>query len=72
MQCHDLSVHWLICNGYLKFLEQFIFEIARDETDQEKRRKLKALVLSNDEWNRVELMMKLLRVRFFFDPNILH
>ena len=49
-----------------------MFEIAQDETDQEKRRKLKALVLSNDEWNRVELMMKMLRVRFFFDPNILH
>jgi hypothetical protein len=50
-----------------------MFEIARDETDQEKRRKLTALVLSNDEWDRVELMMKLLRVCYYFwDPNVLH
>ena len=49
-----------------------MFEIVWDETDQEKRWKLKALVLSNDEWNRVELMMKLLHVHFFFDLNILH
>lgn len=47
---------------FSKFIEQFIFEIARDETDQEKRRKLKALVLSDEEWKRVELLMKLLRV----------
>ena len=46
-----------------KFIEQFIFEIAWDETNQEKRQKLKALVLSDDKWKRVELLMKLLRVR---------
>jgi len=57
-----ITSHVLI---YPKFLEQFIFEIARDETDQEKRRKLKALVLSDEEWKRVELLMKLLRVRSY-------
>ena len=71
MQCHDLSLHWLICNGYLKFLEHFMFKIAWDDRPG-KAPKLKALVLSNDEWNRVELMMELLHVHFFFDPNILH
>ena len=55
-----ITSHVLICP---KFLEQFIFEIARDEMDPEKRRKLKALVLSDEEWKRVELLMKLLRVR---------
>ncbi|KAF8957687.1 hypothetical protein BDZ97DRAFT_85576 [Flammula alnicola] len=44
-----------------EFIDQFIFETARDEVDQEKRQKIKALALSDDEWKRVELMMKLLQ-----------
>ncbi|KAF8805225.1 hypothetical protein BYT27DRAFT_7105125, partial [Phlegmacium glaucopus] len=46
--------------GLKEFLEQFIFEIAWDETDQEKWQRLKALVLSDDKWKHVELLIKLL------------
>src|SRR6266436_4161193 len=57
-----ITSHALI---YPKFLEQFIFEIAQDETDQAKRRKLKALILSDEEWKHVELLMKLLCVHSY-------
>ena len=62
--CHIPLYHFPWAN-MSKFLKQFIFEIAQDEPDLEKRRKLKALVLSEEEWKRVELLMKLLRVCYY-------
>ncbi|TDL22400.1 hypothetical protein BD410DRAFT_259567 [Rickenella mellea] len=42
------------------FMENFIFELARSESDKNKSKKLYDLILTDDEWDRVELMKKIL------------
>ena len=45
-------------------MDEFVYEIAREESDLEKRRKIDALKLTEEEWKRVKLFMDLLRVCF--------
>ena len=46
-----------------KFLTKFIYDVAAEEPDLDKRANLKLLKLSPDEWKRVQLFIKLLEVR---------
>ena len=41
-----------------------MYEIGREETDFNKRAKIDALKLSNDEWTKVESFIDLLKVQF--------
>lgn len=43
-------------------MNEFVYEIGREELDLEKRRKIDALKLTVDEWTRVEKMITLLEV----------
>jgi hypothetical protein len=44
-------------------VETFISRIACDEKDKSKKGKLKALQVMEDEWERVDTLIKLLEVR---------
>ena len=46
-----------------KFLGKFIYDVAAEEPDLNKRANLKLLKLSPEEWKRVQIFIKLLEVR---------
>ena len=46
-----------------KFLGKFIYDVAAEEPDLDKRANLKLLKLSPEEWKRVQIFIKLLEVR---------
>lgn len=46
----------------LQFLDEFVYELSRKETNAEKRRKLGDLTLTEEEWDRVRLFCNLLQV----------
>jgi hypothetical protein len=52
----------IFTESLLKFVDTFVYEIGRAETDREKRAKIDNLALSNDEWTRVTLFLELLAV----------
>ena len=45
-------------------VNEFVFVIARDETDKNKRKKLAELQLDKEEWEQAKLFLDLLAVRF--------
>jgi hypothetical protein len=45
-------------------VNEFVFIIARDETDKNKRKKLAELQLDEDEWEQAKLFLDLLAVSF--------
>jgi hypothetical protein len=49
-----------------KAVGKFIWSIAASEPDSAKEEKLRALYLSNGEWNNVLLFLQILDVHFFF------
>ena len=55
--------HALLLTYSWHFLDDFILEIARKEKDTFKKSKLYDLQLTDEEWSRVQLMIKLLTVR---------
>lgn len=48
---------------YLKYVDIFVYEIGRHETDLEKRAKIDDLRLSGEEWERAAQFSDLLSVR---------
>ena len=60
---HDpLSFVLLVTHDLLQFVDEFVFELRRKETNTEKRRKLGDLALTEEEWDRVRLFCNLLQV----------
>ena len=59
--CSCTLVSWLT---YGQFFTEFIYEVASEEPDLDKRANIKLLKLSSGEWKRVALFMKLLEVRY--------
>ncbi|KAJ7156688.1 hypothetical protein C8R46DRAFT_1294370 [Mycena filopes] len=64
----DMKVRWsstysMLDRGYQlkEFVDTFIFEIARDEKDREKREKLTALQLTEAKWSRIDLFLNVLQ-----------
>lgn len=45
-----------------KFVNSFVYEIGREESDFNKRAKIDALKLSDEEWTNVESFIDLLKV----------
>jgi hypothetical protein len=43
-------------------VDTFVFEIAREEKDREKRDKLTALQLTEAEWDQIDLFLNVLQV----------
>ena len=55
-------VHGLDALTAIQFLDEFIYQTGRDETDIAKRAKIDALVLRPEEWKRVDLLIEILAV----------
>jgi len=51
-----------VTHELLKFVDEFVFELRRKETNTEKRRKIGDLALTEEEWDRVRLFCNLLQV----------
>ncbi len=51
----------------IQFLEEFIYQTGRDETDLAKRAKIDALVLRPEEWKRVDALIEILSVHISRD-----
>ena len=51
----------------VQFLDEFVYELSRKETNAEKRWKLGDLTLTEEEWDRVRLFCNLLQVCFLTD-----
>ena len=62
VSCHPLSFSFVFTHCSLQFVDQFILELRRRETNTEKRRKLADLALTEEEWDRVRLFCNLLPV----------
>lgn len=62
----SFSVSNLCISFYLKLLKFFIFETAAEESDVNKRTKLTALNLTDEEWGRVKQVIEILGVRTLF------
>lgn len=48
----------------MQAVDEFILELGLKESNAEKRRKITALALHEDEWTRVRLFCNILQVRF--------
>ena len=59
---HLFSFSLVVTHRSLQFVDQFILELRRRETNTEKRRKLADLALTEEEWDRVRLFCNLLQV----------
>ena len=50
-------------------IDEFVLELGLKENNSEKRRKITALALSNEEWTRVRLFCNILQVRLLLFSN---
>jgi hypothetical protein len=72
--CGKLEKGWSLSFIYIsmvfkmicQYVDLFVYEMAQQETDLTKRRKLDRLLLSDVEWTKVGLFLNLLGVRIFF------
>jgi len=48
-------------------VDEFVYELGREETDHWTREKIDVLKLIKDEWSRAEVFIDLLRVRLGFE-----
>jgi hypothetical protein len=55
---------FLLIHGLFQYVERFIYELGAEETNWEKRRLIDEMKLTDDEWNHVEVLIELLKVRF--------
>lgn len=50
---------------YFQIIPKFIYDIAHEEKDFSKQKNIEALKLEDEEWERVELLIKILKVMCF-------
>ena len=62
VSCHPLSFSFVFTHRSLQFVDQFILELRRRETNTEKRQKLADLALTEEELDQVRLFCNLLQV----------
>ena len=51
---------------FYKYVDEFVYELGRDETDHRARAKIDSLKLTEDEWKQVENFIDLLKVSHLF------
>jgi hypothetical protein len=57
------SEYIIVTSSYiLQIVNEFVYELGREETDLRARSKIDSLRLSDDEWTEVELFIDLLKV----------
>ena len=47
---------------FIQVLDEFVYELGREETDRWTREKIDALKLTTEEWSRAEIFIDLLKV----------
>lgn len=62
--------HFYSC-GY-QAVDEFILGLGMKETNADKRRKIAALTLHEEEWTRVRLFCNILQVRHSFDIHLVY
>ena len=48
-------------------VDEFVYELGREETDRRTREKIDGLKLTKEEWSRAEVFIDLLKVCFGFE-----